>query len=59
MAFLVQEKREFMLGGKNFEKMIFKAFEIKGEELENFLPKLTTKGNPFSLFEIFNLEQRK
>ena len=56
MTFFIQEKRELMLGGQDFEKLVLESFEIRREEFKIFLSRLTSNGNPFSLFDIFNLE---
>ena len=57
MTFFIQEKGEFMLGSQNFEKLILKSLEIRGEELKNLFHGLTTNGDPLSLLKIFYLEQ--
>ena len=59
MAFFIQEKGEFMLGGQNFGKLILKLFKVRSEKFEDFLPRLATEGNPFSFLNILHLERGK
>ena len=59
MTLLVQEEGVLMLECPNFKELIFKAFKIGGEKVEDLPPRLITEGNPFPFFNIFHLEQRK
>ena len=56
MTFLTQKERIIELGSFNSEELVFKTFEIRGEEFKSPLPKLTTKGDPFPLVNILYLE---
>ena len=59
MTRLIQEEGVFMLGVFDPTELVFKMLKIRGKKVKNLSLRLTTKGNLFFLFNIFNLEQRK
>ena len=56
MALFIQKEGVFMLVGSNPKKLVFEMLEIKGKKVKILPPRLTTQGNPFSFFNILNLE---
>ena len=59
MTLLIQEEGVLMLKDPKLVEFIFKAFEIGGEKVQDFPPKLATKGNLFPFFSILYLKQGK
>ena len=56
MALFIQKEGVFMLRGSNPKKLFFEMLEIRGKKIKILRPRLTTQGNPFSFFNILNLE---
>ena len=48
-----------MLGGQNFEKLVFKPLKVGSNKLKDFHPGLATKGNPLPFLNVLHLEQEK
>ena len=54
VTFLIQKERVLKLGSFNSEELVFKTFEIGGEEFESPFLRLIIRGNPFPLVNIFH-----
>ena len=59
MTFLIQEEGILMLGYPNLKQLVFETPEIGSEKVNDFPPRLATKGNSFSFLNILYLKQRK
>ena len=59
MTLFIQKERVLMLGGSYPKELVFKILEIGDKKVKKISPKLTTQGNPFSSFNILNLEKRR